>query len=111
MTSSNKLTGTFFSFSLYFSASLLALLLSYSQVVAAPSSAHVHAQASQPGLGLGLRATPGPKLVIIQIFEWSWDSVASECTSFIGPAGYGYVQGVLSVLGSLPLEPNFNFDA
>ncbi|KAJ7273247.1 alpha-amylase [Mycena rebaudengoi] len=29
---------------------------------------------------------------IIQLFEWPWDSVASECTSFIGPAGYGYVQ-------------------
>lgn len=30
--------------------------------------------------------------VIIQMFEWSWDTVASECTSFIGPAGYGFVQ-------------------
>ncbi|KAJ7885418.1 alpha-amylase, partial [Mycena leptocephala] len=26
------------------------------------------------------------------LFEWPWDSVASECTSFLGPAGYGYVQ-------------------
>ncbi|CAE6399533.1 unnamed protein product, partial [Rhizoctonia solani] len=32
------------------------------------------------------------KTVIIQMFEWSWDSIAAECTSFIGPAGYGYVQ-------------------
>lgn len=30
--------------------------------------------------------------VIIQMFQWSWNSIASECTSFIGPAGYGYVQ-------------------
>ncbi|KAJ6620342.1 glycoside hydrolase superfamily [Mycena sp. CBHHK59/15] len=29
---------------------------------------------------------------IVQLFEWPWDSVASECSSFIGPAGYGYVQ-------------------
>ncbi|KAJ7093195.1 glycoside hydrolase superfamily [Mycena epipterygia] len=29
---------------------------------------------------------------IVQLFEWPWDSVASECTSFLGPAGYGYVQ-------------------
>ncbi|ELU39233.1 glycoside hydrolase family 13 protein [Rhizoctonia solani AG-1 IA] len=30
--------------------------------------------------------------VIIQMFEWSWDSIAAECTDFIGPAGYGFVQ-------------------
>ncbi|KZT36083.1 glycoside hydrolase family 13 protein [Sistotremastrum suecicum HHB10207 ss-3] len=30
--------------------------------------------------------------VIIQMFQWSWASIAAECTSFIGPAGYGYVQ-------------------
>ncbi|KAJ6546870.1 glycoside hydrolase superfamily [Mycena capillaripes] len=29
---------------------------------------------------------------IVQLFEWPWDSVASECTSFLGPAGFGYVQ-------------------
>ena len=27
------------------------------------------------------------------MFEWTWDSVAAECTNFLGPAGYGYVQG------------------
>ncbi|KAN0137509.1 Glycoside hydrolase superfamily [Lactarius tabidus] len=32
------------------------------------------------------------KAVIAQMFEWNWDSVAAECTSFLGPAGYGYVQ-------------------
>ncbi|KZW01389.1 glycoside hydrolase family 13 protein [Exidia glandulosa HHB12029] len=37
-------------------------------------------------------APSGNKTVIIQIFEWSWDSVAAECTNFIGPAGYGFVQ-------------------
>ncbi|KAI5120070.1 hypothetical protein M0805_002632 [Coniferiporia weirii] len=26
------------------------------------------------------------------MFEWTWDSIATECTDFIGPAGYGYVQ-------------------
>ncbi|KZP26813.1 glycoside hydrolase family 13 protein [Athelia psychrophila] len=26
------------------------------------------------------------------MFEWDWNSVATECTQFIGPAGYGYVQ-------------------
>ncbi|CAK5284365.1 unnamed protein product [Mycena citricolor] len=29
--------------------------------------------------------------VIVQMFEWPWDSVASEC-SFLGSAGFGFVQ-------------------
>ncbi|KAG8703825.1 hypothetical protein FRC09_003921 [Ceratobasidium sp. 395] len=37
------------------------------------------------------RAPSGTKNVIIQMFEWNWDSIATECTNFIGPAGYGYV--------------------
>ncbi|KAJ7610564.1 glycoside hydrolase [Mycena polygramma] len=38
------------------------------------------------------RAPSGSKTVIIQMFEWTWASVAAECTNFIGPAGYGFVQ-------------------
>ncbi|PPQ71147.1 hypothetical protein CVT26_010840 [Gymnopilus dilepis] len=34
----------------------------------------------------------GSKSVIIQMFEWNWDSIAAECTNFIGSAGYGFVQ-------------------
>ncbi|KAK0479068.1 glycoside hydrolase family 13 protein [Armillaria luteobubalina] len=41
------------------------------------------------------RAPSGSNTVIIQMFEWTWDSIASECTNFIGPAGYGFVQGKL----------------
>lgn len=26
------------------------------------------------------------------MFQWNWNSVAAECTAFIGPAGYGFVQ-------------------
>ncbi|KAH9018828.1 glycoside hydrolase [Lactarius hengduanensis] len=26
------------------------------------------------------------------MFEWTWDSVAAECTTFLGPAGYAFVQ-------------------
>jgi hypothetical protein len=36
--------------------------------------------------------------VIAQMFEWDWDSVARECTNFLGPAGYGFVQGELERL-------------
>ncbi len=31
--------------------------------------------------------------VIAQMFEWTWDSVAAECATFLGRAGYGFVQG------------------
>jgi len=37
-------------------------------------------------------APAGPRQVIANLFEWNWTSVASECTSFLGPRGYGYVQ-------------------
>ncbi|KAF8603081.1 glycoside hydrolase [Ceratobasidium sp. AG-I] len=38
------------------------------------------------------RAPSASHKVIVQMFEWTWDSIAAECTSFLGPAGYGYVQ-------------------
>ncbi|KAJ7443198.1 glycoside hydrolase [Mycena galericulata] len=43
-------------------------------------------------IGLQTREPAGTKTVIIQMFEWDWDSLAAECTNFIGPAGYGFVQ-------------------
>ena len=33
-----------------------------------------------------------PRDVIANLFEWNWPSVASECTSVLGPKGYGAVQ-------------------
>ncbi|PIL31175.1 hypothetical protein GSI_05872 [Ganoderma sinense ZZ0214-1] len=44
------------------------------------------------GTSLARRAPSTEKSVIVQMFEWTWDSVAAECTDFIGPAGYGFVQ-------------------
>ncbi|KAI0062563.1 glycoside hydrolase [Artomyces pyxidatus] len=41
---------------------------------------------------LSPRSPPGSQDVIVQMFEWTWDSIAAECTDFIGPAGYGFVQ-------------------
>ena len=42
---------------------------------------------------LNTRAPMDAKSVIIQMFGWNWDSIAAECTNFIGSAGYGFVQG------------------
>ncbi|KAH8103292.1 glycoside hydrolase [Cristinia sonorae] len=44
------------------------------------------------GQDIKSRTPDGSKGVIIQLFEWTWDSVARECTEFIGPSGYGFVQ-------------------
>ncbi|KAG9093717.1 hypothetical protein FRC07_011423, partial [Ceratobasidium sp. 392] len=38
------------------------------------------------------RAPSTQKKVIVQMFQWTWDSIAAECTQFLGPAGYGFVQ-------------------
>ncbi|KAF9449615.1 carbohydrate-binding module family 20 protein [Macrolepiota fuliginosa MF-IS2] len=61
----------------------LTLLSSVSFVLAARAPSNVT---------LNKRTPSGSKTVIIQMFEWSWDSVAAECTNFIGPNGYGFVQ-------------------
>jgi len=46
--------------------------------------------------------------VIAQMFEWDWASVAVECTNFLGPAGYGFVQGkVINVRPSFQVLMHF----
>ncbi|XVV05250.1 carbohydrate-binding module family 20 domain-containing protein [Actinosynnema sp. CA-248983] len=35
---------------------------------------------------------PGPKDVTATLFQWPFDRVAAECTSTLGPAGYGFVE-------------------
>ncbi|MFG2309635.1 alpha-amylase family protein [Streptomyces sp. NPDC048566] len=42
--------------------------------------------------GTAEAAPPGTKDVTAVLFEWKFDSVAKECTTTLGPAGYGYVQ-------------------
>ena len=46
----------------------------------------------------GRRAPSTSKTVIAQMFEWTWDSIAAECTAFLGPAGYGFVQSSFCLL-------------
>lgn len=39
-----------------------------------------------PGAG-----TVGEPDVGVQLFQWTWDAIAQECTDVLGPAGYGWV--------------------
>ncbi|PPR02056.1 hypothetical protein CVT24_011155 [Panaeolus cyanescens] len=65
-----------------FDSRLLALVVGIlPYVIAAPYFANSTA-------GLNARGPSGSKQVAIQMFGWSWDSIAAECTNFIGPAGY-----------------------
>jgi hypothetical protein len=69
---------------------LLAALVSLTVGIPAPTP-HTHE----------VRAPTASKNVIVQMFEWTWDSVAAECTSFLGPAGYGFVQGIFYIVLTL----------
>ncbi|MGF1427399.1 carbohydrate-binding module family 20 domain-containing protein [Kitasatospora sp. LaBMicrA B282] len=42
--------------------------------------------------GTAHAATPNGGDVIANLFEWNWPSVANECTTVLGPKGYGAVQ-------------------
>ncbi len=52
------------------------------------------------GTSLALQAAPiasaappaGQNDTIVHLFEWNWPSIGSECTSVLGPKGYGAVQ-------------------
>jgi alpha-amylase len=37
-------------------------------------------------------ATPASRSVTAVLFQWPWEAIARECTTNLGPAGYGYVQ-------------------
>ncbi|MEV7500635.1 alpha-amylase family protein [Streptomyces sp. NPDC093018] len=55
-----------------------AVALAAAALVMTPTTAHASA--------------PGTKDVTAVLFEWNYASVARECTSTLGPAGYGFVQ-------------------
>ncbi|KZV75308.1 glycoside hydrolase family 13 protein [Peniophora sp. CONT] len=79
------------------STSRLPVLVAAATLVSASSfDAHHHRSPHNARHTLKSRAlqcrAAGPKATIVQMFQWSWDSIASECTNFLGPAGYGYVQ-------------------
>ncbi|MEU8819512.1 carbohydrate-binding module family 20 domain-containing protein [Actinoplanes sp. NPDC048796] len=63
--------------------SVLALLAVLVTVLVAGRPEHADAKAD---------ANPGPRDVIVHLFEWPWASIASECTNVLGPKGFGGVQ-------------------
>ena len=47
---------------------------------------------SAPAAEAKADANPGPRDVIVHLFEWPWASIANECTTVLGPKGFGGVQ-------------------
>lgn len=41
---------------------------------------------------LATTAALNPRDTSVQMFEWSWNDIATECTQWLGPQGYGAVQ-------------------
>jgi alpha-amylase len=44
------------------------------------------------GISLPAHAALNPADTSVQMFRWKWNDIAKECTSFLGPQGYGAVQ-------------------
>jgi alpha-amylase len=65
-----------------------ALTVSLAATVALPGSAPSHA-----GVGAYRAAAAGAAPgVIVQMLDWPWPAIASECANVLGPDGYGAVQ-------------------
>lgn len=48
--------------------------------------------------------------VIVQMFEWTWDSIATECTQYLGPAGtLAKICRLRRVTDSIPLSLGYGF--
>ena len=58
----------------------------------APSAVPAPAAAAPNGTADRAGATRTNRDVSINLFEWNWPSVAKECTTVLGPDGYGSVQ-------------------
>ncbi|KAI0275828.1 glycoside hydrolase [Russula aff. rugulosa BPL654] len=73
--------------------SLFSILAFVVLVHATPHISRGHTGHQHPAIiGHKGHQQPASNDVIAQMFEWDWDSVAAECTNYLGPAGYGYVQ-------------------
>jgi alpha-amylase len=59
---------------------------------ALPAGALAAALAAALPLPAALAATLNPSDTSVQMFEWAWNDIATECTQWLGPQGYGGVQ-------------------
>lgn len=70
-----------------FARALVAIVLAVTAALAGAAPPTVRAEVATASA-----ATPGPKDVIVHLFQWPWASIANECTTVLGPRGFGAVQ-------------------
>lgn len=63
-----------------------------SPVVAILSAGFLSVSGCAPGIPESPSEASYVNDVIVHLFEWSWDDVATECESYLGPAGFSAVQ-------------------
>jgi len=61
-------------------------------VLLAAAAAVPLALGPRPVTARAAAASAGDGTVIVQMFDWPWTDIASECTNVLGPDGYGAVQ-------------------
>jgi len=61
-------------------------------LLAAGTLVPIGALRSTDRAGAAADANPGPRDVIVHLFQWPWASIANECTTVLGPKGFGAVQ-------------------
>lgn len=66
-------------------AAALAAALSLGSLVASTATDVATAPAAEA-------APPGQRNTGVNLFQWTWTSIARECTDVLGPAGYAWVQ-------------------
>jgi alpha-amylase len=73
---------------------LLAAFLASALAAAAVSTVLIRtAQRSAPQtIPVSADASPGGRDTIVHLFQWPWASIANECTTVLGPKGFGAVQ-------------------
>jgi alpha-amylase len=69
-----------------------AVPLGCAALVAATVLPVAHYVSATPTPAAAAASSGGSKDVMANLFEWNWDSVATECTTVLGPGGYGGVQ-------------------
>ncbi|MBD7979398.1 alpha amylase C-terminal domain-containing protein [Oerskovia sp. Sa2CUA9] len=71
---------------------VLAGLTALAVIASGLAAGAVPASAKAPTPSPVVASDNGRGNVVLNMFQWTWDSVAAECASTIGPAGFGYVQ-------------------
>ena len=73
-------------------AAVLAGLALLATGIPLAGSAEAGPAAARPAAALAATGHRSSGDVMANLFEWNWPSVAKECTTVLGPAGYGGVQ-------------------